>query len=139
MLTTTQSLKDNSKNTIIINNKQLSIEFAITPEQHKKGLMFRESLCENCGMLFVFESSDIYSFWMKNTLISLDMIWIDSTGKIVDIAKNTKIDTCKNNECKPVTYTPLNSAKYVLEVNAGFTKQNNIKVGDFVEGYLFNR
>ncbi len=125
------------ENIIKINDVEIKIELADTKEKHESGLMNRTGLCENCGMLFVFESEGFYPFWMKNTLISLDMIWIDSENKIISIAENTKTDTCDYNtdpDCKPQTYRPIGSAKYVLEVNAGFTKTHNIKTGELVSG-----
>lgn len=109
------------------NGSTISIEIADNPAKHAKGLMYRKYLDQNAGMLFIFDSPFKYAFWMKNTLIPLDIIWLDENMQIVDITYNTQ--PCKSDErCK--TYIPAKPAKYVLEVNAGFSERNNLKVGD---------
>ena len=90
------------------------------------GLMNRTSLEENNGMLFVWEDESPRSFWMKNTLIPLDMIFISANGTIVDI---TTMQPCKTLFCESYKSKP---AKYVLEVNAGFVEKHGVKVGDAV-------
>lgn len=103
------------------------VELAITDLEKKEGLMFRESLDENKGMLFVFDFEDRYGFWMKNTLIPLDVIWISKDFEIVHIEEN--LDPCKNeNIC--TTYGNIEKAMYVLEINAGKVKEFNINLGD---------
>ena len=77
-------------------------------------------------MLFVFGGPGKYSFWMKNTLISLDIIWMDGDGKIVDIKEGAM--PCGKNYCE--SYTPKAPAKYVLEINAGMAKETGMKIGD---------
>jgi uncharacterized membrane protein (UPF0127 family) len=98
-----------------------------TDAQRNLGLMFRDYLPAQEGMLFIFPAEDKYSFWMKNMKFSLDMIWIDSNKKIVDIKTDIPpcLDLCEN-------YTPGFKAMYVLEVNAGFVKKYSIGVGDTV-------
>jgi len=125
---------------LIINNTKINVEFAVTSEEQEKGLMFRESLCDNCGMLFVFEDEEIHNFWMRNTLISLDIMFIAEDGKIVEVIPNMPTDPCIGVDfSKQDCITPVASSqtpqKYVLEVNAGFSKKHDIKVGDFVEGF----
>ena len=94
-----------------------------------------ESFGEARGMLFVFEEEGIYSFWMKNTLIYLDMIWISKENgilKVVSIANN--VPPCKENMLVPCeVYTPDEKALYVLEVNAGSVSRYGIKIGDEVK------
>jgi hypothetical protein len=102
-------------------------EIAETLEEKKTGLMFRESLQEFSGMLFPYDQKNIYTFWMKNTLIPLDIIWIADT-KIVHIEKATP---CTTDPCE--TYKSETPANHILEVNSGFTEKNNIKIGDTVE------
>ena len=111
---------DNGKKLIKIN-----IEIADDNEERVKGLMFREKLDENFGMLFIFDNEEYQTFWMKNTLIPLDMIFIDKNFKIIDIKDAVP---CKEEPC--ALYKSSKPAKYVLEVNGNFTMKNNIKMGD---------
>ncbi len=79
-----------------------------------RGLMFRESLCENCGMLFINDREEEARFWMRNTLIPLDMVFIDQNDTVVDIQRATP---CMGMPCP--TYTSRGKAKYILEVLQG--------------------
>jgi uncharacterized membrane protein (UPF0127 family) len=88
--------------------------------------MYRESLGRNEGMLFVFEQSGFYPFWMKNTLIPLDIIWIDEDWRIVSIAES--VPPCRAEPCP--TYPPAAQARYVVEVNAGFARRHGVARGD---------
>src|SRR3989344_7461514 len=72
---------------VCFQNSCVNVEVSDSPEERARGLMYRESLGENEGMLFIFEDEEIYPFWMKNTLILLDIIWISSDLIIVDIKK----------------------------------------------------
>ena len=119
------------QDSVLINNKYLLVEVADSPEEREKGLMFRENLCENCGMLFVFEEVGKHSFWMKNTLIPLDMIFIDEEGVIVDILV---ADPCLEMPCK--YYTPSEDVKYVLEVNKETSEINKFMIGDQATFYF---
>jgi uncharacterized membrane protein (UPF0127 family) len=103
--------------------KEIDIEIADNDIDRSKGLMFRKSMKENEGMLFIFEEKKPQSFWMKNTYIPLDIIFADDNGKIVSIRKNTK----------PLSFESILSAYpalYVVEVNAGFTGRFGIAEGD---------
>lgn len=104
---------------------RISVEIADDKEERNKGLMFRNYLNENSGMLFIFDEENYQTFWMKNTLIPLDMLFINENFKIVDI-KNAV--PCKEEPC--VLYESSKPAKYVLEVNGNFTRSKNIKIGD---------
>ena len=104
------------------------VEIADEPHELNQGLMFRENLESNRGMFFVFDDERILSFWMKNTLIPLDMLFIGTDFRIVDIKEN--IPPCKEDPCP--SYPSKKPAKYVLEVNAGFTLKNDIKIDDQV-------
>ena len=88
--------------------------------------MNRTSLPENMGLLFIFDDKGIHKLWMKNTLIPLDMIWLDEHGKIIYIERNAQ--PCYVPIC-PV-FSPKSSSKYILEVNGGYTERNKINVGD---------
>lgn len=112
---------------VLINNQQFNVEIARTDAERQKGLMGRTSLDINAGMLFVFPSSDIQSFWMKNTLIPLDILWINN-GKIIEIT-TLQPETPQNTP----TYTPKNKANYVLELPAGTAGKYNFKIDDQVE------
>ncbi|MCI0503834.1 DUF192 domain-containing protein [Candidatus Micrarchaeota archaeon] len=91
-----------------------------------KGLMGRRSLGENEGMLFVFKQSGIYSFWMLNTTIPLDAIHFADNGTVADIIE---MEPCGLNIVKCRLYPPKAQAKYVLEVNQGFSEKNRIVIG----------
>lgn len=122
------NIKQAKENLVIIKGKKIIIEIADSEEERSKGLMFRTSLKENAGMLFIFDQPSIQAFWMKNTLIPLDMIFIDENKRIADIAT---AQPCTLDPC-PV-YKSTRQVIYVLEVNAGFAERNNIDVGDKVE------
>ncbi len=103
----------------------VAVEIARTPEARARGLMFRERLDPDGGMLFVFDESEPHGFWMKNTLIPLDMIFIDDTGRIVGIVASAE----------PETLTPREvgaPSRYVLEVNGGWAAAHGVAKGDVV-------
>lgn len=113
---------------VCINNTCFSIEIADTPEERQLGLMYRKQLPELSGMLFVFQQPGQYNFWMKNTLIPLDMIWIDNQNKIIDIKQATP---CTADPCP--TYNPQWASSYVLELNSWISEKYGIKIGDSIE------
>ena len=113
-------LIDNDAGNIIVN-----VEIADDAEERALGLMFREFLDDKNGMFFVFDDEDYHSFWMKNTLIPLDMIFISEDFKIVDIIY---AEPCREDSCE--SYKPIKPAKYVLEVNGNFTIKNDVKIGN---------
>ena len=102
-----------------------NIELAISPQERSKGLMNRSNIRQNEGMLFIYPKNQIIKMWMKNTLIPLDMIFINNSGKIIDIFKMTI----------PKDLTPIGpevKLKGVLEINGGLTSYLNINKGDFI-------
>lgn len=109
--------------------KSVKVEIAKTEEERVLGLMFRHSIPEDRGMLFIFEKEDFQSFWMKNCFFPLDLIFIDKNGKIVDIKEN--FQPCKEDPCP--TYKSKEKALYVLEVQGGFCRKNNITTGIFLK------
>ena len=112
---------------IIIKNNYKDIYFNVEIARKKidrdKGLMFRENLNIDKGMLFIFPNESKASMWMKNTLISLDIIFISKNYKIVDIINNAKAMS------KEILTSKV-KAKYALEINAGLVKKLNIKIGN---------
>jgi len=104
---------------------KIDIEIADTDYDRQLGLMFRKIMNENQGMLFIFPAEEMQSFWMRNTNISLDMIFVNSEKKIVTIHKSTT-------PLSDQSYSSTAPAKYVIEVNAGFLDRHNIKEGDRV-------
>ncbi len=106
--------------------KHLSIEKALTESERAQGLMYRSSMADSCGMLFVMDNEEEQNFYMKNTIMPLDIMYIDSKKKIVTIARYTK----------PYSLDNILSGKpalYVLEVNAGFSDKYGVKEGDKVQ------
>jgi uncharacterized protein len=121
-----QSLEIASKSGVHV----FAVELASTPEEHAKGLMYRRQLPEGQGMLFDFHREQPTSFWMKNTYIPLDMIFIRGDGRILRIAENTV----------PLSETLVPSGgpvRAVLEVNAGTAKKLGIAPGDRVGHAIF--
>ena len=111
-----------------IGNAEVKAEIADTLLKQIKGLMFRESLAANDGMLFIFNDSGFHSIWMMNMKIPIDIIWLNENKKVVSIKENAP--PCSFN-C--TSYRPMEQASYVLEVNAGFAKSHNIKEGTVAE------
>ncbi len=105
---------------------RVRVDIAATPELTARGLMYRREMGWNDGMVFVFDSEDIRPFWMKNTLIPLDIIWLDADRRVVFIAH--AVPPCKADPCP--SYPPSRPAKYVVEVNAGFAKKHGVTEGD---------
>jgi uncharacterized membrane protein (UPF0127 family) len=110
---------DSIENPII----KTDIEIADNDYERQLGLMNRQSMEEMQGMLFIFPQQQYQSFWMRNTLFSLDMLFINSNKEIVTIHKNTT-------PLSEQSYPSSAPAIYVLEVNAGFCDRHNIKLGD---------
>ncbi|MGZ4777872.1 MAG: DUF192 domain-containing protein [Thermoanaerobaculia bacterium] len=101
------------------------VELAANEETRAQGLMYRDQLREGTGMLFLFPSTGDYPFWMKNTLIPLDMVWIDENRKAVAVASN--VPPCKADPCP--SYPPNAPARYVLELPAGSAVRHRIVTG----------
>lgn len=106
------------------NEYPIDVELARTSKEQARGLMFRKHLDEYSGMLFHYPDVMKRSFWMKNTLIPLDIAFLDNDGVIVDIQT---MEPCTTEEC--VVYTSSLPARAALEMNAGFFEQNNILPG----------
>jgi len=112
---------------VCFENKCFKVETVSTDRDRAIGLSYRDRLDLDKGMLFVFDYEDKHSFWMRNTLIPLDIIWLDANKNIVFIKENA--EPCKEGElCE--TIKPVKPALYVLEVNAGQAKEAGLKIGD---------
>jgi uncharacterized membrane protein (UPF0127 family) len=107
---------------------EFDVEVAENDEDRKQGLMYRKSMAQNQGMLFIFEKADIQYFWMKNTLLSLDIIFVDEGGKVVQVAHNAQ--PCFEKHCD--LYSSMKLARYVLEINGGLANSLGLKEGDTV-------
>jgi hypothetical protein len=101
----------------------LTLEYALSQEEKERGLSGREDIPENYGMLFVFPKDDTYGFWMKDTLVPLDIFWLDSKGQVIHIEKDVATSTY------PTVFYPDTPARYVLETAAGFATLHNIDIG----------
>ncbi|MBT3181008.1 MAG: DUF192 domain-containing protein [Deltaproteobacteria bacterium] len=112
--------------TIVVGDVPFSVEIAESDVERAKGLMNRESLPINNGMWFIFPAMGDEQFWMKNTLIPLDIIFIDDNMKVVHIAENAKPESTE------LIGSP-SSFQYVLEINGGLSEVKGIEVGDVVE------
>jgi uncharacterized protein len=106
---------------------KVRVEIADNASEHARGLMYRTTLAENRGMLFIFEGEQKPSFWMKNTLIPLSIAFIGSEGRIVDIQDMKPLDD------DPPSYVSARPAQYALEVNQGFFEERGVEVGDRAE------
>lgn len=101
------------------------LELARTPEEQAQGLMFRESLPPRSGMLFPFPDASVHKFWMKNTMIPLDMVWLDPSGKVLFVSANTP--PCRADPCP--SYGPDAAAASVLEIAGGKAAVEKVTVG----------
>jgi uncharacterized protein len=105
----------------------INAELAETPEQHSQGLMFRKKMGSNDGMLFVFKDEQIRDFWMKNTLIDLDIGYFDKDRKLIDIQQMKAVTSVMQDNLP--TYPSKRPAQYALEMNTGWFKKNKIEEG----------
>lgn len=119
-----RSGKTKKPTTVTIRGQRLAIETVSTPKKMRAGLGKRDSLCQDCGMLFVFKEKSRSPFWMKNMRFDLDIIWIRDE-KIVWLKKNFSHNSQE-------TVSPGEEADMVLEVNAGFCDKHGISPGDKV-------
>lgn len=114
--------------TVIVNNNPITVEIARTPSELEHGLMHREYLAENSGMLFIFPQEGSLTFWMKNTLIPLDILFINKEHIIVNVLT---MQPCKIEPCE--TYPSEKPAQYALELPEHFAQNHQISQGDTVQ------
>jgi len=103
-----------------------SVEIADQPDEQRQGLMFRDSMPRDHGMLFIFDREQPRSFWMKNTRIPLDIIYFDAERRLVSVAENAR--PCRTARCP--SYPSAGPAQYVLELNAGEAGRLGLEPGD---------
>gem|GEM_PF-1099151 len=119
---------DYRKSRVCTGDNCFYVELAVTPDERARGLMFRQQMNPERGMLFIFGEEGEYPFWMKNTLIPLDMIWINKDNEVVFISKN--VQPCGSDFCPAIN--PGKKAMYVLELNGGVSDKIGLGVGDKV-------
>lgn len=115
---------------IEIASQNIRVDLALTPSAQTEGLSGRASLLKNEGMLFIFSRPGRYSFWMKEMNFPIDIVWIAEDLKVIYIKKDAQP------ESYPDVYKPdqnEKTARYVLEVLAGFSEKNNLQIGDRVK------
>jgi len=112
---------------IQIGTQDITVEIAETQPAKETGLSGIRSLEQNTGMLFVYEAADFHTIWMPDMRFSIDVLWIDADGYIVDAVRHMSPDSY------PEVFSPSTPAKYILEVPAGFLEENNVNIGDIVE------
>ena len=116
---------------IDIKNQTYQFEIAKTLAQKSLGLGNRDSLCQNCGMIFVYQNEGTLPFWMKNTRIPLDIIWLDKNGLVVDI--KTAKPQPNTPDLKLTIYQNPVPAQYVLEINAKEAQKLKLGIGDTIK------
>jgi hypothetical protein len=117
---------------VTLKNERFIVELADTSEKQALGLMFRDQMADDHGMLFLFPGEGMRSFWMKNTRIPLDIFYFDQELKLVSVSENTQ--PCRTQRCP--SYPSAGPAKYVLELNAGKAAELGVQAGDILELHL---
>lgn len=121
-----KQIKEPAYITINIKGTNVKLEVARDRETLSRGLMFRDSLASNSGMLFVFEREGIYSFWMKNTRIPLSIAFINSGGRVVGLDEMAPYDTV-------TAHMPFEPYIYAIEMDSGWFSSRNVKQGDTID------
>lgn len=115
------------EDTLVINDARISVEIVRTQQEMQQGLSGRKNLAKDEGMLFWYQEPSYPSFWMKDMVFPIDIIWIGQNWRVAGIQENISPDSY------PQTFLPGVPVQYVLEVNAFFAKDHNISVGDKAE------
>ncbi len=117
-----------NQNRVTLKGQSFVVELANDNNSRAMGLMFREEMATDAGMLFIFPDSYPRAFWMKNTLIPLDILYFDEDRKLVSISEKTP--PCKNTTTRCPNYPSGKAAKYVLEINSGLSEKYGFSAGD---------
>lgn len=112
-------------------SERVRVEIANNDEERQRGYMYRDEIPEGTGMWFVFQSEQPLSFWMKNTKVALDIIFVDKNFKIINIAKNAT--PCTDDPC--LNYYSKGNAQFVLEVPAGYAEKHHFETGNLITFY----
>lgn len=110
---------------VLPDGTHVKLELALTDQERALGLMFRDVVPPDTGMLFIFAEDGIWPFWMKDTMVSLDFIWLDSAGKVVDVRSD--VPPCRLDPCP--SYAPRASGRAVLEMVAGSAARHGVTPG----------
>lgn len=110
----------------------VTAELAVTDEERQQGLMYREKLADDQGMLFIFEEEEIHSFWMKNMRFSIDILWLDKDRRIVHL--EARVPPCAADPCP--SYAPDRPAGFVLELQSGAAEKRGLKLDDRLDFIL---
>lgn len=116
---------------VLVKGERFLVEIADDDASRSQGLMFRDELARNRGMLFIFPDQRLRAFWMRNTRIPLDIIYLDRDLKVVSISANTPPCRAASNRCP--SYPSAGPAQYVLEINAGLAAELGLEPGDRIE------
>lgn len=116
-----------TRRTIVLAGETLYVDIADTEALRERGLGGREMLASDEGMLFIFEQDGPHAFWMKGMRVSIDIVWISSSGIVVDIRESVAP------ESYPTVFVPRQPARYVVELPEGFVRAHGVAVGDIVE------
>lgn len=113
---------------VSLEGQRFTVELATTSAQWERGLMFRTHLAADHGMLFIYPDAQVRNYWMKNTLIPLDILFFDAQRRLINVSADTP--PCKADPC-PI-YPSAAPAEYVLELNSGAARKLGIKAGDLL-------
>ena len=117
---------------VVLKDEKFTVELAETRDKQALGLMFREEMADDHGMLFLFPVEGMRSFWMKNTRIPLDIFYFDQDLRLVNVVED--VPPCRTRRCP--NYPSTAPAKYVLELNAGKAAELSVVPGDVLSLHL---
>lgn len=127
-----QSISEPYTQKVQVGTQTLYVQVVSTPEEMAQGLSGRQKLSDEQGMLFEFNQTFVPSFWMKDMNFALDLIWI-ANNKVVGVEKNVKPPAPNTQEDQLPLYRSPQPVDTVLEVNAGWSEKNNLKIGDEIK------
>lgn len=120
----------NTRDVTLANGKTIHVEVMLDATDMLRGMMFRTSLDPARGMLFIHRTPGTYGYWMYQTMIPLDIIWMDASKQVVEIVNSAP--PCKTEASKCPHFGGTETAQFVLEIGSGLAKQNGIRIGDTI-------